>query len=205
MPSENPHPVHPEVAEDPEAFMPVEQVTLRHIMVELTNKVSSATGAAQKFATLHDPGTGRIVANAYRMDPGTLEEDPEKVGSIVFREAGKGNSDVITDYRLYEIPDGFHIAKYTHMVPSPFIPTRQMAERLKQAGRLDLSNAPAPPSLEGQLEQSRINELAVQSLKSVFARNESRATQDALGLSFVSETEARDLLARVTPLRPETA
>ncbi|HVV66471.1 MAG TPA: hypothetical protein VHB72_00140 [Candidatus Saccharimonadales bacterium] len=191
---------------NPEAIQPVEQITLRHIMVELTDKTKDGPGTVQKFVTLVEPKTGETVGTAYRMEPGTFTEDPTRIGSIVFREAFGDDNDFVTDYRLYEVPDGLHITQYTRVDPHASLSQGELLETIKRTnarkGRYD--GIRPPQTSEELMDDLKLRQFAFRAAQNIHAQIQSQVQDDEWGLSIVYEADARDLLTRLTPLRSES-
>ena len=150
----NPGDNHPEVIQDPDAVRPAEQLTLVSLLIAINEQTHLHTGAngynPQVFKKGDRPDRPNAIAQLTRIKklaPGLV---------------------ATTNWFISSIPDGFHIDKHTHVLPSRTASLRSTPQdRMK---------------------------LAKEMLDGFAASQESSATQDTLGMSFVSEKEARSLL-----------
>lgn len=194
---------HPEITGNPEAIQPAEQVTLRHVMAVLANKTRGDAGKSRKTAILRGPDTGRTVILASHTEPNLYADKPQEVGSVQFRELGKGSNFLVTDYRLHEIPDGFTISKHVHLERQTSGLAREatiggMRRATQKSGRYD--GLQPPKSVDELLAEGKMIQLIDESALEKHNQAASKSLENQMGLSFVSEAETRSLLARITPL-----
>lgn len=159
-----------------------EQVTLRHLLHEITDKSRNGTDRnGERGADLVHPGGTRGAATVYRIEKGTSKDNPNRVGRIHIAEnVGDNGNEVITNYFILDTPDGLQIEKYSLI--------SNIEETVKKLGAI----ATIDETIDDVLQSiARINDL-----------EKSYAAQDELGLSFVSEQEARDLLHLLDDLEP---
>ena len=169
---------HPEVSGATLEMQRPEQVTLRHLLHEITDKTKDGIdfGNGSVGADLHYPDQQTGAASVTRFEKGTSRDNPDRVGLIHRRERVGNNGDrVITNYFILDTPDGLQMEKHSH--------TSNPREML---------DARATPE-EGMLA-------ALSGLAKIAELQKAHAVEDELGLSFVSEQEARDLLGLLDQL-----
>lgn len=171
---------HPEVSGATLEMQLPEQVTLRHLLHEITNKTSDGidygngtTGADLRYP---DPQTG--AASVMRIEKGTNRSDPRRVGLIHHREkVGDSGDQVITNYFILDTPDGLQMEKHNQTSN----PNKMLSDRATPEEDL-------LATLSGLAKSAELQK--------------AHAIEDELGLSFVSEQEARDLLGFLDQLEP---
>lgn len=171
---------HPEVAENPEAMQPAEQVTLRHLLGEVTNKSKGGYEDDESFmADLHYPDSEYGAATITRFKDGASRDDPARLAGIhCSSDVGNEGDRVHTNYFILKTPDGLHIEKHSHN--SNY--RREM------------------PSMDASIEE--IGASALQGIQRINEMQEAQKVEDELGLSFVSEQEARQLLELLDATEP---
>lgn len=178
---------HPEIDSNPESMQHAQQVTLRHLLNVINVKtwdVQEENGRAGM--DLWVPGSSWGAATVSRTRKGLDQYEPLLVGRISIPDRVAGNT-VSTHYTILDCPDGLEISKWSmahqqlHEQPSPMLPDEYGFR---------------PPDREC-LWLSLKTELAeIEASKAVSAE------ENELGLNFVSEQEARDVLSFLTPLEP---
>lgn len=178
----NPNPNnHPEVSGATLEIQRPEQVTLRHLLHEISEKSANGSNLSNdRFGTdLHYPDQQTGAATVYRIEKGTSRHNPDRVGQIHVREkVGNDGDEVMTNYFILDTPDGLHMEKHSHT---------------------------ANPRKEMLSHNATLDEIAVAAMNGIAKIAEMRQSQeeeDALGLSFVSEQEARNLLGFLDQLEP---
>ena len=170
---------HPEVASNPEAMKRAEQVTLRHLLHVITDKARYGYERdGRQGVDLHRPGEFTGVATVYRIEKGTSSDNPNRVGQIHRGELVGDNGDkVITNWFILDTPDGLQIEKHSQ--------TSNQNEMLGNKATLE-----------------DIYHSAVSGIAKIAELQKAHSAEDELGLSFVSEQEARELLIFLDPLEP---
>jgi hypothetical protein len=170
---------HPEVTTSPEAMQRPRQTTLRNLMQIITDKTQDEREKnGEKAKSLVGPGEFMDAATATvrTITKGTRTDHTEYVGQIHREErVGNDGDTVFTNWFILDTPDGLHIEKHVH------------ADNLEEYFKVHSSSEELYLSLLG-----RFKELA--------ELEKASAEENELGLSFVSEQEARELIAFLEPL-----
>ena len=169
----------PEVSGDALKMQRPGQVTLSHLLHEITDKTKDGIDHEDGSisADLGYPGQHLGVATVFRIEKGTSRDDPNRVGQIHRREGVGDNGDRITNYFISDTPDGLHMEKHSQ-TSNP---------------RESLDDRATPEELQAAL--SGLAKIAEELQKA-------HAVEDKLGLSFVSEQEARELIGLLGQLGP---
>jgi hypothetical protein len=173
---------HPEIASDPEAAQPAQQKTIKSLLDAITNKTTHFTSPydydGKKSISTHRPGESVCAATLERFEKGVSSDHPDCVGQVT-RSTYDGGIDKVVweNYFIIDIPDGLHIEKRSHSQDSD--------NYLKVGASWE--------QFIGSIAALRED---IRSIK------ESEPIENELGLTFVSEKEANDLLAFIDPLEP---
>ena len=170
---------HPEVKENPEAMWPATQETQRGLRDAIVHKTRyQAEKNGKRNADLYKrPDAVFPDASVQFMAKGTFKQYPDAIGYIRRREAvPTTHSCVTTSYYIEDLPDGLHISKFIQ----------------------GMSAAEATTLFQGAPEDEVrvLAEIAKLQIRTVRAQ----AAERALGLDFVSEYEASQLLEFLGPL-----
>ena len=177
-----PNYTHPEITDNPEAMQPATEATKQALLDLITSKseggFSSPTEVSSKTLLFTEPERGTI--SIARFVDGASKDDPSRMARVHRVEwPGKlYGEQFITNYFILKTPDGLQIEKHSQT----FDPDKEL-----------LRDGATPE--EGY--QAAINGLA-----KITATREAHKSEDELGLSFVSEKEAKDILALVTEAQP---
>lgn len=177
-----PNYTHPEITDNPEAMQPATEATKQALLDLIETKseggYSSDTEVSSRTLLFDEPERGTI--SVARLVDGASKADPRQVARVHRVEwPGKVYGEqFITNYFILNTPDGLQIEKHSQT-------TDPDKERLIDD---------ATPE-EGY--QAAINGLA-----KITATIEAHKTEDELGLSFVSEKEAKDIIALITEAQP---
>ena len=176
------HGNHPEVSGAALEMQHPEQVTLRHLLSDITN--ITGTDNAYEFndsrgVSMHYPDSQLGTASVSRFKDRASLDDPNRLASINHIEhVGDEGDQIITNYFILDSPDGLHIEKHSQAAN----PRKEM--------------------LRPNATRDEITTAAMNSLAKIAEMKKSEAEEDALGLSFVSEQEARNLLKLLDDVVP---
>lgn len=164
---------HPEV-HDPLEVQEPEQVTLRILMSEITNRTAEADKKGNGIWTTEVaiPNEREPVV-LERTEKDALPEDPNRTGSITFtRRIGTkhAGTDVIKRYVLRDTAEGLQLTEYFNV--------KMPKESL--------------PSGNSDLEEAMGN--SARAMREIEARETASIDEDEMGLSYCSEQDARELL-----------
>jgi len=173
---------HPEITSSPEAMQPATEVTKRAMLDLITEKskggYSSEQEVSSKTLVFDEPAKGTI--GIARLVDGASRDDPRRIARVHRVEwLGKVYGEqFITNYFLLSTPDGLQIEKHSQT----FNPDTEL-----------LSSNVTPK------EKYR---MALNGLAKIAATREAHQAEDELGLSFVSEQEAKNVLSLIEQAQP---
>lgn len=170
------HQPHPEVTSNPEAMQPATEETKQALLDVVTAKSaggyenSSGVGRTLRF---DDDTKGTIGVNRFR--DGASLDDPSRLARVTRVEwPGKlYGEQLITNYFIVNSPDGLQMEKHSQT----FDPNKEL---LKEGATLD-----------------EIGVAATNGLAKIIELQKAQAVEDELGLSFISEEEAKMVLELV--------
>ena len=175
------HSNHPEVVDNPEAMQPASEATKQALLDTVTTKSEGGYDFGSEVSrTLVFPEAERGTVSVARFRDGASKDDPSRMARIhrVEWPAKVYGEQLITNYFVVNSPDGLQMEKHSHT----FDPDKEL---------LDDS---------ATLEDTGV--AATNGLAKILAMQKSQAVEDELGLSFVSEAEAKALLALVEEAQP---
>lgn len=165
----------PEVADNPEAVQPAEQLTLQHLLAVITDKSKDGIGqSGERVAYLHAPGEKAGAATVWQIPIGTYRDHPECIGRINrLQNVDNDGGQIGTDYYILKKPKGLDIEKFIKPYNAP-----------KDFRKIKMSPQ----------DKARF---ATEGLRMIAASLQSEITKGA-----VSEQETRSLLTLLDPLVP---
>lgn len=173
---------HPEVTGATLEMQRPEQVTLRHLLSDITNLTGTTNGYEFDTYTgvsMHYPDSAYGTASIRRFKDRASLDDPNRLAGITHIDrVGDNGDEVITNYFILDSPDGLQIEKHSHTAN----PSKDM---LQEGASLD-----------------EIGVAALNGIARIAEMKKSQAVEDEMGLSFVSEQEARDLLKLLSDTVP---
>lgn len=177
-----PNYTHPEITNAPEAMQPATEATKQALLDLITEKSKDGYSfdgeVSSKSLVFDEPAKGTI--SIAKLIDGASKDDPRRTARINRVEwPGKVYGEqLITNYFLLNTPDGLQIEKHSQT----FDPSTE------------LLRSDATPE-EGY-------RMAVNGLAKIVATREAHKAEDELGLSFVSELEAKNILSLIEQAQP---
>lgn len=175
------HNNHPEVSVNPEAMLPATEGTKQALLDTVTAKSEGGYDFGSEVSkTLRFPEPERGTVSVARFRDGASRDDPSRMARIHRVEwPGKlYGEQLITNYFVLNSPDGLQMEKHSHT----FDPDKEL--------------------LDDSATLEDVAVAATSGLAKIVAMQKSQAVEDELGLSFVSEAEAKELLALVEEAQP---
>jgi hypothetical protein len=171
---------HPEVSGTPLEMQRPEQVTLRHLLSDITNISANGYEHSDSIGiSVHYPDSQYGAASIRRFKDRASRDDPNRLAGITHIDrVGDNGDEVITNYFILDSPDGLQIEKHSHT-------SNPSKEMLREGASLD-----------------EIGAAALNGLAKIAEMKKSQVEEDEMGLSFVSEQEARDLLKLLSDTVP---
>jgi hypothetical protein len=171
---------HPEVSDNPEDMFPASEHTKQSLLDEVNNKLDGIPEDHNRTAiglSFPEPERGTLTVERYK--EGTNSNDARRV-ALIHRIEWPGKlygERLIANFFLLRSPDGLQMEKFT---------TRESpTARAHQSDSLD-----------------EVQQKARELLASIPDIREAQAAERELGLSFVSERDAKDLLALLIEAQP---
>lgn len=165
----------PEVADNPEAVQPAEQLTLQHLLAVITDKSKDGIGQrGERVAYLHAPGEKAGAATVWQIPIGTYRDHPECIGRINrLQNVDDDGGQIGIDYYILKKTKGLAIEKSSKPYNAP----------------KDFRNIKVSPQ-----DKARF---ATEGLWRIAASLQSETTKGA-----VSEQETQSLITLLVPLVP---
>jgi len=172
-----PNYTHPEITNAPEAMQPATEATKQALLDLITEKSKGGYSfdgeVSSKTLVFDEPDKGTI--SIAKLIDGASKDDPKRTARICRVEwPGKVYGEqLITNYFLLKTPDGLQIEKHSHT----FDPSTELLR----------SGATLEESIK----------MALNGLAKIVATREADKAENELGLSFVSELEAKNILSLI--------
>ena len=170
------HSPHPEVTANPEAMQPATEATKQALLDAVTAKSAGGYDSGSEVSrTLRFDDDRKGTVSVARFRDGASKDDPSRMARIHRIEwPGKlYGSQLITNYFIVNSPDGLQMEKHSQT----FDPDKEL---LKEGATLE-----------------EIGVAASNGLAKIIELQKAQAVEDELGLSFISEEEAKMVLGLV--------
>lgn len=178
----NPNYNHPEIKDNPEAMQPATEATKQALLDLITTKseggYSSQSEVSSRSLVFTEPKRGTI--SVTKFVDGASRDDPQRTASIRRVEwPGKlYGEQFVTNYFILKTPDGLQMEKHSH------------------------TSDPGKELLDSNDKPVEIYKAALNGIAKIAELRKAQAEEDELGLSFVSEQEAKALIALVEEAQP---